>query len=1146
MRKSRVIRYTSVILTLCMLLTCMSFALTDASAVAAKSVQSTGNAVTNLSTGGDNFTWDNATVYFLLTDRFRNVKTSNDHSYNRGLDKNGNVASISDTRATFHGGDFAGVTQSIEEGYFDDLGVNALWISAPYEQIHGYVIGGDSNPSFAHYSYHGYYVLDYTQTDANFGTAEEFEKLVDTAHEHGIRVIMDIVMNHAGYNSLYDMNQYNFGTVNSGWESIYYNYNNASNSTYHSVIDYDTNASAWANWWGTDWIRCGVVGYKQEGGSDLTNSLAGLPDFRTESSKTVGIPKVLQTKWSKENTLTQKTNEINSYFSKTGKQKTVSNYLSYWLSEWVRKYGVDGFRCDTAKHVEFASWNNLKTTCVSALKEWRQNNPEKAGADWDEDFWMTGECWDHNIGWGYDGYYTQGGFDSMINFETTGAGMLSSGRLAGIYQNYADSINTNDKFNQLSYVSSHDSTLARGDMKYIGSAFLMLPGGVQIFYGDETNRPVEGPFDGNGGAGHSLRSDMNWDSIDQGVLEHWQKVGTFRNNHPSIGAGSNIGLTSTSGVAFGRTYDKNGVTDKAAAVVAASANSSVTIDVSKLWKDGQGLVNAYDQSSAVVQGGKVTFNSGSAGTILIQEPDGRPLMTIKGDAKFKGEQTVTVSLEECDSAVCSIDGGNKFVVKNGDKFVIGPTAYDGDTITITLEGKNEIGSAKSTVTFVKLAEGQSATEPTTQPAPNAKLYVKTWDGSAPSVYAWEGSDTALCGAWPGTKMTEKNSDGYYVIELPTNKKFNVVMNNGNGVQSADVTNLYGDTYLEVTDGSYNTKVISTGKPQHDSTEPGEDKEVIIRVKPYGNQQPYLYVWTDSKEELCGGWPGKQLTDKDEDGNYIYTANAETCNAIVNLGSGQGQTGDITGISGDVTIEVKNEGCTDYKLTKNEKPLSGMALLKSEARQVLAFTASDYTAESWNNLSKVMNTANALIAQGKEADNAAVEAAIIQLQAAKAALVLSRPNLSYAVVGKSRISGIAVQNADVTVVVNGKTYKTTSDEITGEFTVDATSLTSSSAIKVSVTRNDISSADYTYNMSKGNIEGYTPTPTNPISGKLGDVNLNSKIDIEDATLIQKHLVKLVILSSKQLAVSDADGDGVISVKDATEIQKYIVGIPTTLK
>ena len=68
--------------------------------------------------GGDTFSWDNASVYFLLTDRFYNGNTSNDHSYGRGLDKNGNVVSLSgaEARATFHGGDFAGITQKIEDG----------------------------------------------------------------------------------------------------------------------------------------------------------------------------------------------------------------------------------------------------------------------------------------------------------------------------------------------------------------------------------------------------------------------------------------------------------------------------------------------------------------------------------------------------------------------------------------------------------------------------------------------------------------------------------------------------------------------------------------------------------------------------------------------------------------------------------------------------------------------------------------------------------------------------------------------------------------------------------------------------------------------------------------------------------------------
>ncbi len=171
------------------------------------------------------------------------------------------------------------------------------------------------------------------------------------------------------------------------------------------------------------------------------------------------------------------------------------------------------------------------------------------------------------------------------------------------------------------------------------------------------------PNDGNGGAGHSLRSDMNWDSMDTNVLEHWQKVGVFRNNHISVGAGSNTSLTSTSGYAFARDYDKNGITDKVIGCIYANANTDVTINVGDTWSDGQYLVNAYDQSSAVVSNGKVTFNSGKNGTILVEEPDGRPLMSVKGDAEFTGTQTVTVSLDKCEQAKCSIDGGNKFIVK---------------------------------------------------------------------------------------------------------------------------------------------------------------------------------------------------------------------------------------------------------------------------------------------------------------------------------------------------------------------------------------------------------------------------------------------------------------------------------------------------
>lgn len=1140
MKTKKTVKLMSILVVLCMMVCCVSFAFSNAGAVTVEDDAAV-SAIAGSVVENDGFTWDNATVYFLLTDRFRNGNKSNDHSYGRATDQNGNPLSGWDTApGTFHGGDFAGITDAINEGYFNDLGVNALWISAPYEQIHGYC---DSGKGFAHYSYHGYYVLDYTETDANFGTEKEFETLVDTAHEHGLRVIIDIVMNHSGYNTVKDMEEYNFGTLLSGASEYKYKLDGVSDVNSH--IDFKSSASDWGRWWGNDWIRSGLPGYTEGSGDDLTRSLEGLPDFRTEQTKSVSIPPILQTKWKQEGTYNAK---VNRY----GSSNTVTGYLSSWLSDWVRKYGVDGFRCDTAKHVEYGSWKQLKDACVDALADWRQNNSAKPGADWQEDFWMTGEAWDHGVG--YDGYYSQGGFDSMINFSTCGAGSLASGSVANTYQGYADAINTKEGFNALSFISSHDELLTRGDEKtmiYNGSALLLTPGGVQIFYGDESNRPMMPgmAFDGYGGSGHSLRSDMNWDSLNKTVLSHWQKVGQFRNNHVAVGAGSNTKLSATNGVAFGRTYDKNGVSDKVAAVIGASSNADVTIDVSSLWKDGQQLMNTYDQSSATVTGGKVTFNSGANGTILIQEPDGRPLMSVSGAAQFKGTQTVKVSLEECESATCSIDGGNKFVVKDGSTFEIGKTAYEGDTITITLEASNDRGSSKSVATFYKMFNNEEETttggqDPTT-PVAKAKLFVKS--DSAPYVYVWTGTNTELCGAWPGTQVTEKNSEGYYVMELNTTEKYNVVLNNGSGSKSGDLKNLSGETYLEVPSNNYGAaKVISTGIGGGD--EPFEGK-ITITVKPYnGSSNYYLYLWTDNKKDLIGAWPGTKLTEKDADGNFTYTIEGyEKVNAIVNMGSDKGKTSDITGVVDGSTIEITSADCSGYKLHEPEVVLSKFQTLKKEAREVLAMTASDYTAESWNNVQSVMTSANALIAQGEGvADEALVESTLVELQNAKAALVLANAGLSYAVKGKTTIKGVAVQDADITVTVNGKTYTTKSDEITGEFTVEATSLTSSSVIKVDVKRNGLSSETYSYNMSNGDITGYVPptTSTTPVF-ILGDVNGDKSVSVDDATYIQKYLASLSTMTSTQMQAADVDGDKDVNIKDATEIQKFVAGMSSVL-
>ena len=1025
----------------------------------------------------DGFTWDNANVYFLLTDRFKNGNTANDHSYGRTLDKDGKPLDGWDTNpGTFHGGDFAGVTQSIEEGYFDNLGVNAIWISAPYEQTHGYC---DSGKGFAHYSYHGYYVLDYTETDANFGTKEEFKTLVDTAHEHGIRVIMDIVMNHTGYNTVADMEQFGFGTLLDG--ALDYKYKLTDVSDVNDHIDYKTSAEDWGKWWSNDWIRSGLPGYTEGAGGDLTMSLSGLPDFRTEQTKDVTIPPILKTKWTQEGTYDQK-------LAKYGEKNTVTGYLSTWLSEWVREYGVDGFRCDTAKHVDKASWNQLKQACVSALREWRSNNKGKAGADWKEDFWMTGEHWDHGVG--YDTYYSEGGFDSMINFAVTGGGALASGSVANTYQGYADQINTKEGFNVLSFMSSHDETLTRGDentMLYNAAAFLLLPGGVQIFYGDETNRPLYPgvAFDGYGGSGHALRSDMNWNNMDKTLLAQWQKVGQFRNKHVSIGAGANVKLSATSGVAFGRTYDKNGVTDQAAAVIGCNKNSSVTVDVSTLWEDGSYVINTYDNSSSVVTDGKVTFNSGVNGTILMENADGQPLVSITGEPKFYGTEQVTVSLKECDSAKVSVDGGNKFVVKDGDTFTIGQTAYKNDTIEVTVEATNDKASSEAKFTFLKLGENDekpttSPTQSTTVPGPTAsqtsKLTIKSTAG-APNVYAWTGASTALNGAWPGQKAAAVSGQANtYELTLPVSadKSFSVVLNNGSGTQSGDITGLYDGAVLEIQNGNYTSvKTVTNGNQQGGGGDPEPaEGSVSVTIKPYSPSASYkIYAWNDT-QKLTGAWPGVALTEKDSDGNYVVKFDNVDEVSII-LSSGSGQTADITGVRDGATIEITNEGCTTYKLTSKPIVVSPYESLKKEARKILAMTASDYTAESWANAQKVLKSAEAMIKAGEDATTAEdMNAMIADLKSAQKALVLAPATLTYAVVGKSVVSGVTASAAKVTVTVDGKTYTATADDATS-------ALKGTSTIKIDATRNGVNGT-YSYAMKNGNIEsGFVPTsPTLP--------------------------------------------------------------------
>jgi len=517
---------------------------------------------------------DNPIVYFVITDRFENGNRANDHAYGRQRE-----ATPQDDVGTFHGGDLKGITHKLREGWFKQLGVNAIWITAPYEQIHGWVVGG--NKEFKHYAYHGYYALDYTLLDANMGTPDELREMVDTAHAQGIRILFDVVMNHPGYLDIQTAGELGVKVLWPGHQS-------ANLRNYHSFIDY--NNFAFGDWWGRDWVRAGLPGYIDGGRDDLTMQLAYLPDFRTESKQAVKLPKFLKAK--------PGTRAVDL------PDTTVRGYLVKWLTDWVRDYGIDGFRADTVKHVEPEAWLELKTAAVKALADWKAANPGKKIDD--QPFWMVGEYW----GLGAERHKLHDfGFDALINFDFQQHGREFA-KPESLYAGYAKLLSGRPGFSTMSYISSHDTELFdRRRLAEAGCALLLAPGAVQIFYGDETGRPP-GPVSSSDPQ-QATRSDMNWSSIDTALLDHWRKLGSFRSRHVALARGAHQ-MLSDAPYAFSRI---DAATDDRV-VAAMNVKGAVTLPVGAAFGNGQWLHDAYSDQRVVVMDGKVTLNA--AGTVLLE------------------------------------------------------------------------------------------------------------------------------------------------------------------------------------------------------------------------------------------------------------------------------------------------------------------------------------------------------------------------------------------------------------------------------------------------------------------------------------------------------------------------------------------------
>jgi len=453
--------------------------------------------------------------------------------------------------------------------------VDAIWFSPVNEQIHGAVDEGQGLT----YSFHGYWIKDWTSMEPNFGTEEDLAELMKAAHSKNIRVLMDVIINHTG-----------------------------------PVTEKDPV-------WPKDWVRTEPqCTYEDFESTAFCTLVKNLPDIRTDQTEEVAVPEELLRKWEKQGRKQKELDELDAFFARTGYPRTPRYYIIKWITDYIRKFGLDGFRVDTVKHTEADVWADLAKEAQIAFEEWKANNPEAIQNG--QDFFMLAETYGYasNQGRMYDFGdqkvdYFANGFDSQINFGFKGDANKSYEEL---FSSYSHQLHYGDlkEVTFMNYISSHDDShpfdKERKRNWEAATKLLLCPGQAQIYYGDEIARPLI--IEGAQGDVH-LRSIMDWeDKSHEALLKHWQKLGQFRKNHPAIGAGEHT-MISEAPYAFVRNYVKGSIKDRVL-VGLDLPKEAFDLKVSEFFEDGDLLLDSYTHDYYMVSEGHIHVDT-QVGIVLL-------------------------------------------------------------------------------------------------------------------------------------------------------------------------------------------------------------------------------------------------------------------------------------------------------------------------------------------------------------------------------------------------------------------------------------------------------------------------------------------------------------------------------------------------
>ena len=368
-------------------------------------------------------------------------------------------------------GDLNGITAKLDD--LKEMGISGIWMT----------------PIHPSPSYHGYDVTDYYAIHPDFGTMEDFERLIEEAHKRNIRIIMDLVVNHT--------------SSKHPWFVEAKSSENSPKRDWYVWADEETNVNAVSAIGGKAWHPVSTGRY-------LGIFWDGMPDLNLDNP------------------------EVRAEFI---------HIARFWLDK-----GVDGFRLDAAKHVyEDLQGDNKRTEVaeknVAWWREFRTGLEEVK-----PDVYLVGEVWDAPS---VIGPYLDGALDSGFNFDLAGrlinlaksenATDIAAG-IRRVHDYYAEV--SGGKFIDATFLSNHDQNRVMSQLegnvdhaKMAAALLLTLPGRAFIYYGEEIGMQGVKPDE-------NLRRPMDWDEVERqhndpdSLLNHYRRLVNWRKLEPALAFGT--------------------------------------------------------------------------------------------------------------------------------------------------------------------------------------------------------------------------------------------------------------------------------------------------------------------------------------------------------------------------------------------------------------------------------------------------------------------------------------------------------------------------------------------------------------------------------------------------------------------------------